>query len=90
MLWQLNEDEDHDFNLFDLSDRLRTRGWQAAAYSLPANLKEVVVMRILVKHGMSRDLGDLFIDDIKRSLDYFIKHQITTPLSEEEGGGFHH
>ena len=90
LLWQLKEDVDHGFTLFDLSDRLRTRGWQAPAYSLPANLQDVVVMRILVRHGVSRDLGDLFVEDVARSLEYFRKHSITTPLSEEEGGGFHH
>lgn len=90
LLWQLKKGVDHGFTLFDLSDRLRTRGWQAPAYSLPANLQDVVVMRVLVRHGVSRDLGDLFVEDVKRSLEYFKKHAITTPMDEEEGGGFHH
>jgi len=69
----MKEGEDHGFNLFDLSDRLRTRGWQAPAYSLPVNLTDVVVMRLLIRHGVSRDLGDLFVEDVKRSLEYFKK-----------------
>ena len=36
MSWSLKEDVDPGFNLFDLSDRIRMRGWQIAAYSMPA------------------------------------------------------
>jgi len=75
---------------FDLSDRLRTRGWQAPAYSLPVNLTDVVVMRLLIRHGVSRDLGDLFVEDVKRSLEYFKNHRIVDSITENEGGGFHH
>jgi len=90
LLWQMKEGEDHGFNLFDLSDRLRTRGWQAPAYSLPVNLTDVVVMRLLIRHGVSRDLGDLFVEDVKRSLEYFKNHEIVNSVTEKEGGGFHH
>lgn len=90
LLWKLKEGVDHDFTLFDLSDRLRTRGWQAPAYSLPPNIVDVVVMRIMIRHGVSRDLIDLFVEDVKRSLEYFKNHKVTTPISEKEGGGFHH
>lgn len=90
LLWKLKESEKHNFTLYDLSDRLRSRGWQAPAYSLPANLEDTVVMRVLVRHGVSRDLGDLLVSDIERSLDYFEKHKITIPLTEKEGSSFHH
>jgi len=90
LLWQLKDDKEYNFNLFDLSDRLRTRGWQVPAYSLPANLEDTVVIRLMIRHGVSRDLGDLLIEDIKRSLEYFKKHKITTSMNEKEGGGFHH
>ena len=64
--------------------------WQAPAYTLPSNLKDVVVMRVLVRHGISRDLGDLFVEDVKRSLEYFKKHEVNVSLNEDEGGGFSH
>jgi len=60
------------------------------AYSMPANREDLVVQRILVRHGVSRDLASLLIDDIKRSLDYFDKHPVSQPLSAEEAGGFNH
>ncbi|NQU33158.1 MAG: glutamate decarboxylase, partial [Bacteroidetes bacterium] len=90
LLWQIKKGTNPGFTLFDLSDRLRTRGWQAPAYSLPENLTNVVVMRVLVRHGVSRDLGDLLVEDIKRSMEYFKVHKISTPMTEKEGGGFHH
>jgi glutamate decarboxylase len=90
LLWKIKKGVDHGFTLFDLSDRLRTRGWQAPAYSLPPNIVDVVVMRIMVRHGVSRDLCDLFVEDVKRSLEYFKNHKVATPISEKEGGGFHH
>ena len=90
LLWQMKDDKEYNFNLFDLSDRLRTRGWQVPAYSLPANLEDVVVIRLMIRHGVSSDLGDLLVEDIKRSLEYFENHKISTSLNSKEGTGFHH
>lgn len=54
------------YTLFDLSDRLRERGWQVPAYPMPANLTELVIMRIVVKENFSLDMADLLLEDIKR------------------------
>ncbi|WP_145548609.1 glutamate decarboxylase [Yersinia massiliensis] len=78
------------YNLYDLADKLRSRGWQVPAYSMPANREDLVIQRILVRHGVSYDLGSLLIDDIKRALDYFKNHPVTKPLTEEEASGFNH
>ena len=37
--WALKAEANPGFNLYDLADRLRNRGWQVPAYSLPANAK---------------------------------------------------
>lgn len=60
------------------------------AYSLPPNLEDVVVMRALVRHGFSRDLAGLLLEDIQRCLDYFARNPVTTPLTEAEAGGYTH
>jgi glutamate decarboxylase len=78
------------FNLYDLADRLRSRGWQVPAYSMPANREDLVIQRILVRHGVSRDLGDLLLADMGRCIDYFEKNPVTTPLTEETAGGYKH
>jgi len=88
--WSLKEGIDHGFTLYDLSDRLRSRGWQVAAYSMPANREDLVIMRILIRHGVSRDLGDLLLADMQRCLEYFKKNPVTVPLTEAEAGGYSH
>jgi glutamate decarboxylase len=91
LAWKLKDGfNTHGYTLFDLSDRLRARGWQIAAYSMPANQQSVVVQRALVRHGVSRDLASLLIEDIRHCLEWFKAHPVTSPLSEAEGGGFHH
>ncbi|MDQ6930334.1 MAG: glutamate decarboxylase, partial [Candidatus Eremiobacteraeota bacterium] len=57
--WTLRDDAHAPYSLFDLSERLRSRGWQIAAYTMVPNLENFAVMRILVRHGFSRDMADL-------------------------------
>ncbi len=90
LCWKMKEGADPGFSLYDFADRLRARGWQVPAYSLPANLTDLVIQRILVRHGVSRDLGLLLIEDMKRSMEYFQKHPIHTAMTGEESSGFHH
>jgi glutamate decarboxylase len=90
MSWSLKDGTDPGFNLFDLSDRIRMRGWQIAAYSMPANRQDLVIMRILVRHGFSRDLADLLVDDLKRCMAYFEKNPVSHKAVEEESGGYKH
>ncbi|MBO1041047.1 glutamate decarboxylase [Brucella pituitosa] len=91
LAWKLKEEKAiGGYTLYDVADRLRSRGWQVPAYSMPADREDLVVQRILVRHGVSRDLGSLLIDDIKRAVDYFEKHPVSNPLSADEAGGFNH
>ncbi|AWB33138.1 glutamate decarboxylase [Orrella marina] len=91
LAWKLKEGAAiGGYTLYDLADRLRSRGWQVPAYSMPAQREDLVVQRILVRHGVSMDLASLLLDDMRRALDYFEKHPVTTPLSKEEGSGYSH
>lgn len=90
LAWKLKKDANASYSLYDLADKLRSRGWQVPAYSMPANREDLVIQRILVRHGVSLDLATLLIEDIKRTLDYFDKHPVSKPLSEKDGGGFNH
>ena len=47
LCWSLKEDMNSGFTLYDLADRLRSRGWQVPAYSMPANREDLVIQRIL-------------------------------------------
>ncbi len=88
--WRLKDDADAGFNLFDLADRLRTRGWLVPAYPLPPNREDTVVQRVLVRHGVSRDLAELLVDDLQRALDSLDSHPPSRSLSAREAGGFNH
>ena len=88
--WKIKDGADPGFTLYDVADRLRARGWQVPAYSLPPNRQDLVVQRILVRHGVSRDLASLLVDDMKRTLDYFQHHPVGTPMTADEASGFHH
>jgi glutamate decarboxylase len=90
LAWKLREDGRHPFSLFDLADRLRARGWQVPAYTLPPNREDLAVQRIVVRHGFSRDLAGLFLDDYRRALAHLDQHPHLRPLGEKEAGGFHH
>jgi glutamate decarboxylase len=88
--WKLTEGTDHGFTLFDLADRLRTRGWLVPAYTMPPNREDMAVQRILVRQGFSRDLASLLMNDYRASLDHFKAHPVTSPLTEAEAGSFNH
>jgi glutamate decarboxylase len=90
LCWKLKEGVDHPFTLFDLADRLRTAGWLVPAYTLPANRTDLAIQRILVRHGFSRDLAAMLLDDYQRALDHFDRHPVSSPLTEEESGSFKH
>jgi glutamate decarboxylase len=53
------------YTAYDLSDKLRERGWIVPAYTMPRDAQDVVCMRAVVREGMSRDLCDDLISDIK-------------------------
>jgi glutamate decarboxylase len=88
--WKLRDGADPGFTLFDVADRMRTRGWLVPAYSLPANCTNTVVQRILVRQGVSRDLGKLMLDDMRRSIDWLKRNPNHVSLSEADAGGFKH
>ncbi|HBN77050.1 MAG TPA: glutamate decarboxylase [Planctomycetaceae bacterium] len=88
--WKMKDDANTGFSLYDMADRLRSRGWQVPAYSLPANMQELSIQRILVRQGVSRDLGTLLVEDMKRTLEHFQQHPVLTPMTPAEASGFHH
>ncbi len=88
--WKLKDDADVTFNLYDFADKIRSRGWQLPAYSLPKNAENMVVQRILVRRGFSLDMAGLLIQDIRRTIKYFETHHVMTNLTKEEIASFAH
>jgi len=56
------------FSAFDLSSKLRERGWSVPAYTLPPDADPTPIMRVVVRQNFSRDMADLFVEDVKKAL----------------------
>ena len=54
-------------------------GWMVPAYTMPKNIEDMVVMRIVIRQGMSRDMADMLINDIKNAVAEFEKLEYPTP-----------
>lgn len=90
LCWKIKDGTEPGFSLYDMADRLRVRGWQVPAYTLPPHQDQQAIQRILVRHGVSRDLAALLLEDMKRAVTYFRQHPVQTPLTADEATGFHH
>jgi glutamate decarboxylase len=88
--WRIADGASPGYTLFDLADRLRTRGWQVPAYTLTGTAADIPVQRILVRLGVSRDMATLLLDDFRDAVTHFTKHPITIPMTKQESGGFSH
>lgn len=86
--WRLVGEQ--QFNLYDLSDRLRSRGWLIAAYPLPADRDDETIMRAVIRHGFNYDMADLLLADVTRCLAQLRAHPMITSLTRDEAGGFTH
>ena len=88
--WTLKPEADPGYNLFDLADRLRIYGWQVPAYTLPANCETIAIQRILVRQGVSRDLAELLMRDMRKAISHLEANPTTQSLSSDTTSGFHH
>jgi glutamate decarboxylase len=75
-------DEVTGYSVFDISERLRMRGWQVPAYTFPENLTDMAVMRIVIRNGFSMDLANLLLNDFKTHLQ-ILEHHPQTQMPPE-------
>ena len=83
-IWSLDPDYEKTANwtLFDLQDKLMQSGWMVPAYTMPKNIENMVVMRIVVRQGMSRDMADMLIGDIQNAVTELEKLEYPTPTCQ--------
>jgi glutamate decarboxylase len=75
------------WNVFDMSDALRSHGWLVPAYRMPPNLEDTAVLRVVVRNGFGHDLASFFLDALDTSVKR-LRH--TEAPREEDRVGFHH
>ncbi len=61
-----------EWDVFAVSRGLREHGWQVPAYTFPADRTDLSVLRVVCRHGFSRDLADLFLRDLTRVTDQLV------------------
>jgi glutamate decarboxylase len=62
------------YTVFDVSERLRERGWLVPAYTFPENMTDTAVIRIVVRNGFSRDLADVLLADLRHHIKCLVAH----------------
>jgi glutamate decarboxylase len=68
--WHLKAGYTDKWDLYDLGNQLRQRGWLVPAYPMPADLTDLTVQRIVVRNGLSMDLADALLGDLRESVSY--------------------
>ena len=87
--WRLRDGHTDKWNLYHLSDKLRMKGWLVPAYPMPADLTDITVQRIVVRSGLSHDLAESLMADIREAIDYLDGLSAAMPPAEGQPG-FHH
>jgi glutamate decarboxylase len=77
------------FSVYDVSRKLRERGWLVPAYTMPPKRDDLAVLRIVVRNGFSHDMAELFLRDLRVAVDYL--DDLAAPMPrEDQPSSFHH
>jgi glutamate decarboxylase len=80
-----------NYTVFDVSDRLRERGWLVPAYTFPENRQDLSVLRIVVRAGMSMEMADLLLEHLREQTKHL--ESLSAPLAgrdDEQREAFAH
>jgi len=81
---------DRSWTLYDLSAKLRERGWQVPAYPMPANIQDITVLRVVFRNGVSVDLTRILLDDLTAAVKFLEARPVAAPLASTTATAFHH
>ncbi len=88
--WRMKHGYTDKWDLYDLGNQLRQRGWLVPAYPMPDNLSDLTVQRIVVHNGLSMDLADALLDQITDSVKYLEGLDGPLPKEGRRTTAFHH
>jgi glutamate decarboxylase len=84
-------DGEQGFDVYDISEALRVRGWIVPAYKMPPAIDDLDVLRICVRNGFSRDLAELLLADLATKTDHVrARGRGGTPAAHQHRASFHH
>jgi glutamate decarboxylase len=78
-----------EFDVFDVSRRLREYGWLVPAYTFPPDRQDLAVLRVVCRNGFSLDLADSLLEDLRTLLPW-LRRQSAPQAGPEDGASFHH
>jgi len=62
------------YNEFDISNKVRERGWVLSAYSMPPDAQEINSLRIVVRPHLNQDVIEILARDIESACEYLEQH----------------
>ena len=80
-----------NYTVFDVSARLREFGWLVPAYTFPENREDLSVLRVVVRAGLTTDMADLFLADLRKQTEWL--ESLEGPMPDrraEERHSFRH
>jgi len=75
--------KDEDYTVFQVSDKLREKGWIVPAYTLPKDAEDVAVLRIVIKENFGRDMVEMFMSDLMEVCDKLEKEGVKEDKERE-------
>ena len=87
-IWYMNPEYEKTakWTLFDLQALLQQNGWMVPAYTMPKNIDHLVVMRVVVRQDMTKDMADMLLADICNAVEGLqnLKYPTTSRLACEK------
>ncbi|GAA3080619.1 glutamate decarboxylase [Streptomyces rectiviolaceus] len=78
------------YDVFDVSRRLRERGWLVPAYTFPAHREDLAVLRVVCRNGFTADLAELFLADLSSLVPELRQQPHPLTRDRDAATGFHH
>ncbi|WUT87643.1 glutamate decarboxylase [Streptomyces melanogenes] len=78
------------YDVFDVSRRLRERGWLVPAYTFPPHREDLSVLRVVCRNGFSSDLAAMLVEDLGRLLPELRRQPGPLGRDESVATAFHH
>ncbi len=72
-IWSLDPtyEKSAKWTLYDLQATLQQSGWMIPAYSMPENIDNMIVMRMVVRQDLTRDMAQILLEDIANAVAEF-------------------
>ncbi len=77
-----------NYTVFDVSDRLRQRGWLVPAYTFPENRQDLNVLRVVVRAGMNFEMADMLLEHLRDETTFL--ESLSAPMPGEHRKAFAH